>query len=106
MSALDREAEERDQQESSSAAATDEARVEIRAFDDVVDVIRDRLDELGWTLEELASRAGLNAASLRRLLTSSSANPTFATTMSIAGALGLRIEMGDAVTAEQLLAAD
>jgi DNA-binding phage protein len=52
----------------------------------------------------LAARADLNAASLRRLLTSSSANPTFATMMSIAEALGLRIEIRERTSVEQMLA--
>ena len=78
---------------------------EVRAFDDVVNVILDRLSELGWTRGELAARADLNAASLRRLLTSSSANPTFATMMSIAEALGLRIEILEETSVEQMLTA-
>lgn len=78
---------------------------EVRAFDDVVNVVLERLSALGWTREELAARADLNAASLRRLLTSSSANPTFATMMSIAEALGLRIVIREQASVEQMLTA-
>ena len=104
MSALDRLIEERDRREPGFAAAVEAELAEIRAFDDVVNVILDRLSELGWTREELAARADLNAASLRRLLTSSSANPTFATMMSIAEALGLRIEIREETSVKQMLA--
>ena len=103
MSALERMIEERDRHEAGFADAVESQLAEIRAFDDVVNVILERLGELGWTRGELATRAELNAASLRRLLTSASANPTFATMMSIAEALGLRIEIREAVSVEQML---
>ena len=105
MSALDRVIEKRDRHEPGFAAAVEAELAEIRAFDDVVNVVLDRLGELGWTREELAARADLNSASLRRLLTSSSANPTFATMMSIAEALGLRIEIREQTSVEQMLTA-
>ena len=105
MGALDRVNEERDRRESGFAAVTEAELAEIRAFDDVVNVILDRLSELGWTREELATRADLNAASLRRLLTSPSANPTFTTMMSIAEALGLRFEIHEQTSVDQMLAA-
>ncbi len=104
MSALDRLIEERDRREPGFAAAVEAELTEIRAFDDVVNVVLDRLSELSWTREELSARAELNVASLRRLLTSSSVNPTFATMMSIAEALGLRIEIREEVSVEQMLA--
>jgi DNA-binding phage protein len=105
MSALDRMIEERERREPGLAMAVEAELAEIRAFDDVVNVILDRLSELGWTREELAARADLNAASLRRLLTSPSANPTFATMTSIAEALGLRIEISEQASVEEMLAA-
>jgi len=55
--------------------------------------------------ELTAARADLNAASLRRLLTSSSANSTFATMMSIAEALGLRIEIRKETSVERMFTA-
>lgn len=105
MSALDRVIEERDRREPGFAAAVDAELVEIQAFDGMVNVMLDRLSELGWTREELATRAELNAASLRRLLTSPAANPTFATMMSLAEALGLRIEISEKASVEEILAA-
>lgn len=105
MSTLDRLTEEGDRREPGFAAAVEAELVEIRAFDDVVNVILDRLSELGWTREELAARAELNAASLRRLLTSPSANPAFATMMAVADALGLRLEIREVVSVEQMRAA-
>lgn len=105
MSALDRMIDERDQREPGFAAAVETELAQVRAFDSVVNVVLDRLSELGWTREELAARAELNGASLRRLLTSSSANPTFATLMAVANALGLRIEIHEEVSVEQMLAA-
>ena len=104
MSALDRLIEERDRREAGFADVVESELAEIRVFDDVVNVILERLSELGWTREELATRAELNAASLRRLLTSASPNPTFATMMSIAEALGLRIEIREQASVEQILA--
>ena len=105
MSALDRIVEERDRREPGFAAAVETELIAIEAFDDVVNVILDRLSALGWTREELAVRADLNAASLRRLLTASSANPTFATMIAIADALGLRIGIGEQRSVEQMLTA-
>ena len=105
MSALDRMIEERDRREPGFTMAVEAELAEIRAFDDVVNVILDRLSELGWTREDLAARADLNAASLRRLLTSPSANPTFATMTSIAEALGLRIDISEQTSVEEMLAA-
>lgn len=64
--------------------------VDIHDVQDVIEVIVDRLGELGLTRGELATRTGLNAASLRRLLTAPTANPTFATLKAIADALDLR----------------
>jgi len=104
MGAIDRVIEERDRREPGFAAVVEAELAEVRAFDDLVNVILDRLSELGWTREELATRAELNAASLRRLLTSPAANPTFATMMSIAQALGLRIEIREETSVEQMLA--
>ena len=48
-SALDRLIEERDRPEPGFAAAVEAELAEIRAFDDVVNVVLDWLSELGWT---------------------------------------------------------
>lgn len=104
MSAIERMVEERDRHEAGFADVVESELAESRAFDDVINVILERLNELGSTREELATRAELNAAALRRLLTYASANPTFATMMSIAEASGLRIEIREEVSVEQTLA--
>ena len=104
MSAIERMIEERDRREAGFADVVESEQAEIRAFDDVVNVILERLNELGCTREELATSAELNAAALRRLLSSASANPTFATMMSIAEALGLRIDIREEVSVEQMFA--
>lgn len=105
MGALDRVVAERDRREPGFAAAVESELAEVRAFDDVVNVVLDRLAALGWTRGELAERAELNSASLRRLLTSDSANPTFATMMAIAEALGLRFEIREETSVEEMQAA-
>lgn len=105
MGSLDRLIDERDRREPGFAAAVESDLADVRAFDDVVNVVLDRLAELGWTRGELAARADLNAASLRRLLTSESANPTFATMLAVANALGLRIEIHEEASVEEMLAA-
>ena len=71
----------------------DHGRRELSEFDDFVQVVLDELAVARMSRNELARRAGLNAASLRRLLTDPSANPTFATMTKIAGALGLRLDV-------------
>lgn len=93
MGALDRFIEDRDRREPGFAAAVETELAQIRQFDDFVNAVLDRLTELGWSREELVCRAELNAASLRHLLTSPSADPTFATMIAVADALGLRIEV-------------
>ena len=70
--------------------------VEVGDVASAIRVIVARLEEVGWTRDELAARAGLNAASLRRLLTSPDANPTFATLTSLTEALGLRVGLAPA----------
>jgi DNA-binding phage protein len=93
VGAIDRVIKDRDRREPGFADAVEAELAQIRQVDDLVNAILDRLTALGWSREELASRAELNAASLRRLLTSRSANPTFATMMSVVEALGLRLEL-------------
>lgn len=105
MGALDRFVEERDQREPGFAAAVETELVQLRRFDDFVNTVLGRLADLGWSREELAARAEFNAASLRRLLTAPSANPTFATMQAVAEALGLRIEVREEVSVEQMQAA-
>lgn len=49
MSAIERMIEERDRREAGFADVVESELAEIRAFDDVVNVILQRLGELGWT---------------------------------------------------------
>jgi DNA-binding phage protein len=48
--------------------------------------------EQGLTKAELASRAGLEASSVRRLLTSKTANPTTENAFRLMAAMGIRLE--------------
>lgn len=73
-----------------SPAAPDE----VTTIAEVVAVLRRRIDELGLTRGQLAELSGLNAASLRRLLTSPDANPTLATLLALAEPLELRLTLG------------
>lgn len=103
MGALSRYIDDRDRREPGFAAAVETELDGIHQFDDFVNTVLDRLTELGWSREELARRAELNAASLRRLLTSPSANPTFSTMVAIAEALGLRIEVHEETSVDTML---
>jgi DNA-binding phage protein len=105
VGALDRYVDDRNRREPGFTAAVEAELAGIRQFDDFVNAVLDRLTELGWSREELARRAELNAASLRRLLTSPSANPTFATMIAVAEALGLRIEVREETSVEAMLVA-
>ena len=48
--------------------------------------------EQGLTKAELASRAGLEASSVRRLLTSKTANPTTENAFRLMAAMGIKLE--------------
>ena len=105
MDLLDRLTAERESRHPGFTARVDAEVARLRARDELVNTVLDRLAELGWTREELARRAELNAAALRRLLTSADANPTLATMTAIASALGLRLEFSEQVGAETLRSA-
>jgi DNA-binding phage protein len=103
MGALDRVVAERERRQPGFAALVEEEERRVRALDELVNVVVARLQELGWSRERLAQETGLNAAALRRLLTSESANPTFATLLAILTALGLRLELREEVTVDRML---
>jgi transcriptional regulator with XRE-family HTH domain len=60
-------------------------------FDDVVHSLDARRVELGFTKAELARRADMPPAAVRRLFSQQQKNPTLTTLMAIADALDLRV---------------
>lgn len=103
MGAIDRVVAERERRQPGFSALVDEEERRVRALDDLTNVVVARLQELGWSRERLAQETGLNAAALRRLLTSESANPTFATLMAMVTALGLRLELREDIPVDRML---
>lgn len=71
--------------------AYDRARAEITLIDFVMNSLDTRRCELGLSKAELARRAHLKPAAVRRLFSSESANPTLSTVAALAGALDLEI---------------
>lgn len=71
--------------------AYERARVEVALIDFVMNSLDSRRCELGWSKAELARRADLKPAAVRRLFSSESANPTLSTVAALAGALNLEI---------------
>ncbi len=65
----------------------------INIFDDVVRSLDARRQELGLTKAEVASRASMPPAAVRRLFSQQQKNPTLATLAAIADALNLRISV-------------
>jgi DNA-binding phage protein len=65
----------------------------ITMFDDVVRSLDARRQELGLTKADLASRASMPAAAVRRLFSQQQKNPTLATLVAIADALDLCISV-------------
>ena len=103
MGAIDRVVAERERRQPGFSELVDEEERRVRALDDLTNVVVARLQELGWSRERLAQETGLNAAALRRLLTSESANPTFATLMAMVTALGLRLELREDIPVDRML---
>jgi transcriptional regulator with XRE-family HTH domain len=65
----------------------------ITMFDDVVRSLDARRQELELTKAEVASRASMPAAAVRRLFSQQEKNPTLTTLAAIADALNLRISV-------------
>lgn len=103
MGAIDRVVTERERRRPGFTTLVEGEEQWIRALDDLTNVVVARLQELGWSRERLAQETGLNAAALRRLLTSESANPTFATLMAMVTALGLRLELREEITVDRMV---
>lgn len=93
MGALEGCIEQRDAASPGLADAVAERLVAIREFDDFVNAVLDELAEAGISRRELADRAEMNAAALRRLLTDADANPTFQTMRRVADALNLQLSL-------------
>jgi len=62
------------------------------ARNQLVEVIEECRKKEGATKRDLAERAGLDRASVRRMLTAKTANPTAETTFRLFSALGIRLE--------------
>jgi ribosome-binding protein aMBF1 (putative translation factor) len=92
MDATSRLADESHRRKPDSGAPQTEL-TEIRDVGDFVDAVLTRLAAKGMSRKELAHRADLNAASLRRLLTDPSANPTLTSMRKITEVLELRITL-------------
>ncbi len=65
----------------------------IAMFDDVVRSLDARRQELGLTKADVAARANMLAAAVRRLFSQQQKNPTLVTLVAIADALDLRISL-------------
>jgi DNA-binding phage protein len=75
----------------SYAAAYERASRRIAMFDDVVRSLDARREELGMTKAELARRADMPSAVIRRLFSQQHKNPTLTSLVAIADALDLKI---------------
>jgi DNA-binding phage protein len=71
--------------------AYEEACERIEQIDSVIRVFDARREELQLTKAELARRAGVKPEAIRRLFSAERPNPTLATLVALAGALGLEI---------------
>lgn len=65
----------------------------VQTIDRLINGLEDARDEAGLTKADLARRAGMSDAVLRRLLTASGGNPTLNTLSLVATALGYRIAL-------------
>jgi DNA-binding phage protein len=59
----------------------------------ILQQVEEARESAGLSKAELAQRVGMNPASLRRLLTSETGNPTFKTMLSVFDALGLEVTL-------------
>jgi DNA-binding phage protein len=75
------------------AAGYRQAAREIQSVDRIVRTLDKARIDLGMSKAELARRISAKPEIVRRLLTEEHANPTVATIVKLAGALGLRLEL-------------
>ncbi len=87
-------------------AAYEIASRRIAMFDDVVRSLDARREELGLSKAELARRADMPPAVVRRLFSQQHKNPTLATLVAIADALELRLLMASSGPAADTLGMD
>lgn len=80
---------ERDLKDPAFRAEYERARARIEAIDRVLNQLDGRRRELGLSKAELARRAQANEVVIRRLFSAPYQNPTFATLVDVAHALGL-----------------
>lgn len=73
------------------AEAYETASRRVAMFDDVVRALDSRRVDLGLTKAELARRADMPPAAVRRLFSQQQKNPTLSTLVAIADALNLRV---------------
>jgi DNA-binding phage protein len=78
------------------AKAYAKARAEVDAVDRIVRALDDARIEIGMSKAELAARISAKPEIVRRLFTSKAPNPTLSTIVTIAAALGLRLELAKA----------
>jgi DNA-binding phage protein len=93
---------ERQLSDPSYAAAYERASRRIAMFDEVVRSLEARREELGMTKAELARRADMPPAVIRRLFSQQHKNPTLTSLAAIAEALELKICVAPANSSPQL----
>ena len=69
---------------------------QIKAVDEFVRALDNARVDIGMTKAELARQIGARPEAVRRLFSAERANPTLRTIMSLASALGLRIQLNAA----------
>ena len=78
----------------------------ISATDDIVNAFDEAREQAGISKADLARAIGMEPASIRRLFSSGSPNPTIGTLSDIATALGLRITIEPLAASDQRAIAD
>lgn len=73
-------------------------------LDRIVNALEERREALGVTKADLARHLQDSPPAVRRLLTASNVNPTLATLVDVAGALGLRVTL-EPIPGDELLEA-
>jgi DNA-binding phage protein len=75
--------------------------VRISTIDAIINQLDEAREARGLSKAELARSVGSDPASVRRLFSSTSANPTLGTVAEVAAALGLRVRLEPATVAAQ-----